>query len=109
LYSIGEELKVFLNNPTTKEGIRLIYWCKTNFANANVVFRALEACKHINTYVVVAFMRASRACGRLEEVLALWHALARLEVPQNVDIAINTLSACASMGSPKALEVKVTQ
>jgi hypothetical protein len=89
------------------EGVRLLYSCKTqsDYANASKVFRELEAKNQVNAAVVVAFMQTSRACGYPREVLALWNSLPRLQVEQNVDIAINTIVACASIGSQESLQV----
>lgn len=41
----------------------------------------------------------------LDDVLSLWSSLPQLGVTQTVDIAINTISACASIGSPASLQV----
>eukprot|EP00026_Physarum_polycephalum_P001143 Phypoly_transcript_01144.p1 GENE.Phypoly_transcript_01144~~Phypoly_transcript_01144.p1 ORF type:complete len:1168 (+),score=70.91 Phypoly_transcript_01144:126-3629(+) len=101
------DIKHFLTNPGAADGVRLIYNCRTHgdYTNASVVFRALVAHRRVNASVVAAFMRTCRTCGHPEEVLSLWHSLPQLGVIQDIDIAINTITACASIGSPASLKV----
>lgn len=84
-----------------------MHHCKNNgdYASAKKIFHALKSINQVNSPMVVAFMRTSRACRQPSAVLDLWHALPKLQIPQSTDIAINTLVACADVGTHASLQV----